>query len=86
MRLRTTKHFSKSRRWGRVSELDRRLRVGSPGYLEYPRRLKHLAAWRQMHLVAPGHMPVRMYGTRKRVRPSSDLPLALKESFAKSRT
>lgn len=72
-------------RWGRVAELDGRFRIGSPGYKSYPRRLKHLASWRRMHKVAPGHMPVRMYGTRKQIRPSSNLPLKLKESFAKSR-
>ena len=72
-------------RWGHVHELDRRFRVGSPGFENYPLRLKHLHAWRQMHAVAPGHMPVRMYGTRKRIRPSSDLPLTLKEKFCVDR-
>lgn len=72
-------------RWGHVPELDRRFRVGSPGYKTYPNRLKHLHSWRQMHAVAAGHMSVRMYGTRKRVRPSSDLPLKLKEAFCEAR-
>lgn len=72
-------------RWGRVRELDRRFRVGSPGYQGYPNRLKHLHAWRQMHAVVGGHMPVRMAGTRAKIRPSSDMPLPLKEKFCLKR-
>lgn len=78
--------LKRSVRWGHIAELDRRFRVGSPGYQGYPNRLKHLHAWRQMHAVAPGHMPVRMYGTVKRIRPSSNLPLKLKEDFARKRS
>jgi hypothetical protein len=70
----------KSVRWGRVAELDRRFRVGSPGYKSYPNRLKHLHSWREAHALAKTHMPVRMYGTRNRIRPSSNLPLKGKAS------
>jgi len=72
-------------RWGHVCELDKRKRVGSPGYHAYPTRLKHLHAWREMHALAGSHMPVRMSGTRKQVRPSSNMSLAQKEQFVRSR-
>lgn len=72
-------------RWGKVAELDGRFRIGSPGYQAYPTRLKQLSAWRRMHKVAPGHMPVRMAGTRAAIRPSSDLPLKSKEKFCLDR-
>lgn len=68
-------------RWGHVRELDRRMRVGSPGYRTLPARLKHLMSWRAMHLVGNGHASVRGYATQKRTRPSSDLPLRHKESY-----
>ena len=78
----------KANRWGKVSELDGRFRVGSPGYNGYPTRLKHLAAWRSMHKITGSHMPIRMYGTKYKVRPSSNLRLrggnASKEAFVKA--
>lgn len=67
-------------RWGHVVELDKRFRVGSPGYKSYPNRLKHLHAWREAHALAKKHTPVRMYGTRHAVRPSSNLRLTGKVS------
>ena len=73
-------------RWGKLSEIDRRHRVGSPGYEQYPDRLKHLLAWRAMHKVAGGHMPVRMAGTRAKIRPSSDMPIPRKEAFVRKRS
>ena len=77
----------KSVRWGHLHELDKRFRVGSPGYNAYPNRLKHLHSWQTMHAVAGNdHMPVRMYGTVKRIRPSSNLPLKLKNQFVEKRT
>jgi hypothetical protein len=80
----------KRNRWGNLSELDRRFRVGSPGYNAYPTRLKHLHSWRTMHaLTGNDHMPVRMYGTRHQVRPSSNLRLrgkVSKEAFVKARS
>lgn len=61
-------------RWGRVAELDRRIRVGSQTWKALPNRLKHLSSWRRAHMFG-GHMPVRMYGTRHKIRPSSNLRL-----------
>jgi hypothetical protein len=72
-------------RWGKLSELDGRARIGSPIYQGYPKRLKQLSAWRAMHKVAGSHMPVRMAGTRAQTRPSSNLPLPAKEAFVKKR-
>lgn len=74
----------KKNRWGSLSELDRRVRVGSPKYRGLPNRLKHLTAWRAMHKVSPttnAHASVRMTGTRARTRPSSNLSLRLKEAY-----
>jgi hypothetical protein len=76
---------SLKRRWGSLTELDGRARVGSPIYQAYPKRLRQLTAWRAMHRVAGGHMPVRMAGTRAQTRPSSNLPLPAKEAFVKKR-
>ena len=73
-------------RWGHLHELDRRFRINSPGYQQYPNRLKHLHSWRTMHAVAGDHMPVRMSGTRQGVRPSSDMTLLQKNKFIKKRS
>ena len=65
-------------RWGKVREIDYRIKVGSATWGKMPRRLKHLTSWRRMHQLPGGkkaHMPVRMYGVRHKVRPSSNLRL-----------
>lgn len=72
-------------RWGKVRELDGRARLKSPVYNAYPTRLKQLHCWRRMHKVAGSHMPIRMVGTRARIRPSSDLPLKMKEAYLEKR-
>lgn len=76
----------RSVRWGRLRELDGRARVGSPTYKAQPLRLRHLQSWRAMHKLShAGHLSVRGYGTAKRVRPSSNLPLRQKESYVLDR-
>jgi hypothetical protein len=65
-------------RWGKMREIDKRIHVGTGAWEGMPRRLKHLTSWRRMHMLPGGkaaHMPVRMYGTRAKVRPSSNLRL-----------
>ncbi|MBW1953233.1 MAG: hypothetical protein JRI66_09150 [Deltaproteobacteria bacterium] len=62
-------------RWGHLYELDRRIHVGTEAWKRLPRRLRHLSAWRRMHMQPKGHASVRAYGTRHRVRPSSNLRL-----------
>jgi len=67
------------RRWGSLDEIDYRIKVGSQAWKALPRRIRQLTAWRRMHMLPGGehaHMPVRMFGTRAGVRPSSNLPLA----------
>lgn len=81
------RHIGKNR-WGRLDELDRRIRVGTQTFDRLPFRLRQLTAWRGMHAVSPSakpHSSVRMYGTRKKVRPSSNLPLKLKVAYVLKR-
>ena len=66
-------------RWGRVREIKHVGRVGDANYNALPLRLKHLSAWRAMHRLAK-HASVRGYGTRNKVRPSSNLRLTGKVS------
>ena len=80
-------------RWGYVREIDKRIHVGTKRWRGLPNRLKHLSAWRYMHKLnstrKDAHQPVRMYGTRHRVRPSSDLHLfgkVSKTAYAKKKT
>ncbi len=65
-------------RWGKMKEVDKRIKVGSPAWKGMPKRLRELTAWRRMHMLPGGkkaHIYVRMYGTRAKVRPSSNLRL-----------
>jgi len=65
-------------RWGHLHEIDRRIKVGSHAWADMPRRLKHLTAWRYMHLVPGGktaHKTVQRYAHSNGVQPSSDLRL-----------
>jgi len=62
-------------RWGHLHEIDRRIHVGTPAWQGMKLRLRHLSSWRRMHKISGGHGPVRMYGTRHKVRPSSNLRL-----------
>ena len=76
-------------RWGSLSEIDRRIRVGTATFRAQPLRLRHLMAWRGMHAVSPStppHASVQMYGTRKKVRPSSNLSLKLKVGYVLKRS
>lgn len=61
-------------RWGRVSETDRRLQIGSPLFQAFPRRLKLLMAWRRSHMFG-GHPPVRRFARKEQVPFSSDMGL-----------
>jgi len=65
----------KSVRWGRVREISHVKSVRSSAFKALPNRLKHLSAWRRMHMQSGGHASVRGYGTVKKVRPSSNLRL-----------
>lgn len=70
---------SKGVRWGHVKEIDYRIKVGTKTWKGLPHRMKQLTAWRRMHMLPGGkgaHNPVRMFGTRHKVRPSSNLPLS----------
>jgi hypothetical protein len=73
----------RKQRWGEIKEIDRRIHVGTAAFRSLPRRIKHLMAWRRMNSL--GHMPVRMYGTRIGIRPSSDIPLKLKIAYCRSK-
>jgi len=66
-------------RWGHLHEIRHVRRVPGAAYRKLPNRLKHLTAWRRMHMFG-GHGKVRMYGTRHGVRPSSNLRLTGKTS------
>lgn len=88
MALKRSQHSAgkpKGVRWGKLYELDGRARIGSSIYQAYPKRLQQLHSWRRMHKIAGDHMPIRMFGTRKRVRPSSNLPLPVKETYCEDR-
>lgn len=74
------KRHSAEVRWAHLHELDRRIHVGTRKFRTLPLRIKHLMAWRRMHKVAGSHLPIRMYGTRHRTRPSSNLRLEGKVS------
>lgn len=70
-------------RWGHVHELDRRLHVGSTKWKErLPNRLKHLSAWRYLHLLGR-HKQIQNRARRKGVKPSSDLTLRQKIKVAR---
>jgi len=71
-------------RWGHVSELDRRLHVGTPAWREMPRRLRHLSAWRRLHTL-DDHHTIHRAAARIGVRPSSNLKLRDKVSLVKLR-
>lgn len=76
-----------NRRWGKLSEYNQRIRVGSPSWQAMPYRLKQLSAWRFDHVpaVAKGHLPVRRYARKYGVGKSSDITLGSKVTFALSR-
>ena len=87
-----TSRKPKGVRWGKLHEIKRVRRVPGKAFDALPRRLKHLASWRRMHMLPGGknaHAAVRGYGTRHRVRPSSNLRLSGKASklgYIKKRT
>lgn len=74
--------MSRSQRWGKVSELDRRIHVGTPAFSEYPARLQHLAAWRYLHKLKK-HSTIHRDAAKLGVTPSSDLRLKRKVELAK---
>ena len=61
-------------RWGRMSEVNRSIHVGTETYAAQPRRLKHLIAWLASHKLG-SHKQVRRYARTNGVKPSSDLRL-----------
>ena len=77
-------------RWGQVDEIKQVRRVlkndGKPtkSFQGLTTKLKHLAAWRRQHMFG-GHTPVQMAGTRKKVRPSSNMSLKQKLEFIRKR-
>ena len=84
----------KTVRWGHVDQikhvhsvLDRRYSkvVPTKSFTALPLRLKHLSAWRAMHLFPGGHETPQMVGTRAQVRPSSNLSLKQKLKYLKKR-
>jgi hypothetical protein len=74
----------KATRWGRVSEIDRRIRVGTPTFQAQPKRLQQLTAWRAMHALR-SHNTIRQYARRHHIKPSSDLPLSRKIAYVMDR-
>lgn len=70
-------------RWGRLTEIDKRIHVGTKTWDGLPNRLRHLTAWRRMN--SKGHMPVRMAGTRMKVRPSSNMNLKTKLRYVQEK-
>jgi len=52
-------------RWGPLSIIDYRYKVGSPGWYKMPWKAQRLSAWRYMHMVARGHPPVHKYGLQR---------------------
>lgn len=71
-------------RWGHVREIkhvkrifDGRFKapIMTDAFAALPKRLRHLAAWRRMHMVPGGHDPVHRFGSTRGISPSSDLQL-----------
>jgi len=77
-------------KWGKVNEIAHVSSVlksnGKPtsGFQGLTTKLKHLASWRRQHMFG-GHTPVQMAGTRKKVRPSSNMSLKQKLEFIRKR-
>lgn len=71
-------------RWGRVSELDQRVRVGSSAFRAQPQRLQQLQAWRAMHAIR-SHATIRQFARRHNAKPSSNLPLEAKVNYVLKR-
>jgi len=69
-------------RWGRVPEIDKRLRVGTTAWTKQPDRLKHLSVWRYLHKLGT-HNQIRSRARRKGVKPTSDLRLTQKLGVAR---
>lgn len=78
------KRVSKSIRWGRLAEIDRRLRVGTKNWNALPLRLRHLSSWRADHLVG-SHKSIRSFARYKGKKPSSDIVLTDKINYFKKR-
>ena len=79
-------------RWGHLREIRHVRRVRSPGskrlspvFARLPARLKHLSAWRRMHMLPGGknaHAAVRAYARgRGQATPSSNLSLTKKLQY-----
>lgn len=75
MKPRSRSGRRKKPRWGHLHEIRHVKKVPSKEFFALPRRLKHLAAWRRMHMTPGKHGRVRAYGTAHGVRPSSNLRL-----------
>lgn len=70
----------KSNRWGTLKQIRHVRKVPGPAYNRLPRKLKHLASWRAMH-VKKSHKSVRSYARRNGVKPSSNLSLKQKLAY-----
>lgn len=60
-------------RWGHVNEIDRRTHVGTPAWYQIHQqtRLRHLSAWRRLHMQRP-HETISRRAAQMGVSPSSD--------------
>ena len=74
----------KERRWGKVSEINYLLKIGSPLWNKQLTRLRHLHSWRADHAVAT-HVAVRGAARRLGIKPSSNTTIAEKVAFFEKR-
>lgn len=74
-------------RWAKLRELNSRLHIGTPAWNKQPYRIKQLSAWRADHhpKIVSGHLPVRRKARSYGIKPSSDISLGTKVTFAVSR-
>lgn len=65
-------------KWGHLSQINYKTKVGSEAwYASHPSaKVRKLSAYRYLHLIAPGHAPVRTRARLLRRNPSSRLTTA----------
>lgn len=71
-------------RWGKASEIDRRIKIGTTRWEKQPYRIRQLSAWRADHL-RNKHRNVRQFARSKGVKPSSNITLGTKVSYFEGR-
>ena len=76
---------AKENRWGRTSEINYLLRIGSKQWNAQTARLRHLNSLRADHAVVSNHAVVRAAARRLGVKPSSDTTIAQKVAFFEKR-